>query len=131
MLVFLEAWTLEISKMNKRPDAMIGVTYRVRTGCGNLYVTVNYVDKLPVELFINMGKAGGCASSQTEALGRLASLALRGGVSLKELVKELTDVRCHLPAGDILSCADAVGKVLASRIKEEDEDAGQEVQEGD
>jgi ribonucleoside-diphosphate reductase alpha chain len=64
-----------------------------------------------------MGKAGGCAASQSEAIGRLASLALRSGVQPGMIVKQLKGISCHLPSwggngGKILSCADAVSKAI-------------------
>jgi ribonucleoside-diphosphate reductase alpha chain len=66
-----------------------------------------------------MGKAGGCASSNTEALGRLISLALKKGASAGEIVEQLKGIRCHVPYGmgpnATLSCADAIGKALERR----------------
>ncbi len=100
-----------------RPDAVHGVTRALPTGCGKLYITVNADDRGPFEVFGNMGKAGGCAASQTEALARLMSLALRSGISADHLVKQLKGISCHMPAwerggGRILSCADAFAKGL-------------------
>ena len=63
-----------------RPDVVFGSTQRINTGCGSIYVTVNHDESgKPFELFTQIGKAGGCAASQTESIGRLASLALRPG----------------------------------------------------
>jgi ribonucleoside-diphosphate reductase alpha chain len=89
----------------------------MNTGCGNLYVTINETDDgQPFELFNHMGKAGGCAASQNEAIGRLISYALRCGASLEPLIKQLKGVSCHRPAwgedGKISSCSDAIGKAL-------------------
>jgi ribonucleoside-diphosphate reductase alpha chain len=68
-------------------------------------------------VFNQMGKAGGCAASQSEAIGRLVSLALRSGVQPDTIIKQLKGISCHLPSwggnGDkILSCADAVAKAI-------------------
>lgn len=107
-----------------RPEAMVGVTSKVTTGCGNLYVTINADENNePFELFTQMGKAGGCAASQLEAIGRLASLALRSGVETKEIMEQLHGIRCPVPAWNkgrrVLSCADAISQVLEQVIKKE------------
>ncbi len=103
----------------KRPERINGSTCMVNTGCGKLYVTVNEDENGNVfELFTSMGKAGGCASSQSEALGRMISLALRSDIEREVIVQQLKGISCHQPAwgtgGRILSCADAVAKALES-----------------
>lgn len=100
-----------------RPNMTKGITQRVATGCGNLYLTVNECDKgIPFEIFTQMGKAGGCAASQLEAIGRLVSLALRSNIEPEVIVKQLRGISCHQPSwengGKILSCADAIGKAI-------------------
>ena len=99
-----------------RPEVWEGDTHRVRTGCGNLYVTVNLDGGCPVEVFAHLGKTGGCAAAQAEAMARLVSLALRCGVALPEVVRELRGIRCSSPAwergGAVLSCPDALARVL-------------------
>jgi len=109
-----------------RPEKLSGHTHRQRTGCGNLYVTVNIHKGTIDEVFVRLGKAGGCASSQTETLGRLITLAVRAGVPVSELVKQLSGIGCHQPAfaGEgkrNLSCADAVSNALRGYIEEVEE----------
>ncbi len=102
-----------------RTPVLRGETREKTTGCGSLYVTVNEDEFGPREVFANMGKAGGCASASTEAIGRLISLAFRYGVPPEKIVKQLRGIRCHEPHGfgpnQILSCPDAIGKALADK----------------
>ena len=99
-----------------RPHAVKGETIRIKTGCGKMYVTINEDENGPIELFSNIGKAGVCAASQNEALGRLISLAWRSGVTPEEVRKELIGINCHKPVGfgaeKVTSCADALAKVI-------------------
>ncbi|MEK6732178.1 MAG: vitamin B12-dependent ribonucleotide reductase [Candidatus Omnitrophota bacterium] len=104
-----------------RPVVTKGTTTKVATGCGNLYITINVDDSnMPFEVFIQMGKAGGCAASQLEAIGRLVSLALRSGVENSRIVEQLRGIRCPSPSweksGRIFSCADAIARVLELRL---------------
>jgi ribonucleoside-diphosphate reductase alpha chain len=101
----------------RRPDVLKGITKRMSTGCGYIYVTINEDENGQIfELFTSMGKAGGCASSQSEALGRLISLALRSNIEPQQIVKHLKGIICHQQSlgcnGKILSCADSIAKAL-------------------
>ena len=101
----------------KRPEVIKGTTSLMKTGCGNLYITINEDENGNVfELFTHMGKAGGCASSQAEAIGRLVSLALRSDIEPIEIEKQLKGISCHSPAwaagGKIASCSDAISKAI-------------------
>lgn len=104
------------SRKRDRPRALRGATYQMTTGCGQLYITINEDENGAFELFTTMGKAGGCAASQCEAIGRLVSLAWRSGVQARQAVKQLIGITCHKPAGfgdnRITSCADAVAKAI-------------------
>lgn len=101
----------------KRPDLTRGATRLMKTGCGNLYVTINEDENgQPFEVFTHIGKAGGCAASQSEAIGRLVSLAFRSNIEPEEVVKQLKGISCHQPAwcdgGTIRSCSDAIAKAI-------------------
>ncbi len=103
-----------------RPAVMRGFTEQVRIGCGKLYVTVNYDDQGICEVFTNTGKHGGCPS-QSEAVGRLASLSLRGGIKINDVIRQLKGIRCpstiRQPGLNVLSCPDAIAKVLRQAEK--------------
>lgn len=101
----------------KRENVLEGKTRRIKTGCGWLYVTLNFQGGKPFETFVNMGKNGGCASAQVQALGLLSSLCLRNGADIKELIRETKGISCHIPATGVLSCADGFAKLLEELIK--------------
>jgi ribonucleoside-diphosphate reductase alpha chain len=104
------------TQRKKRPRALKGRTVKMETGCGTLYVTINEDEDGFFELFNTMGKAGGCAASQSEAIGRLVSLAWRSRVSTEEIIKQLSGISCHKQVGlgenKILSCADAIARAI-------------------
>ncbi len=99
-----------------RHEVTWGATRKMNTGCGSLYVTINEDEQGIFEVFAAMGKGGGCAASQTEAIGRLISLAMRSGVEKEQIVKQLKGVRCPNQAwekgGRIYSCSDAIAKAI-------------------
>jgi ribonucleoside-diphosphate reductase alpha chain len=106
-----------------RQDLIHGSTRKIRTGCGNLYVTVNEDEEGHLfEIFNQIGKAGGCAASQSEAIGRLVSLAFRSGVEPEDVIRQLKGISCHTPVwyreGKVLSCADAVAKAIEWHLRE-------------
>lgn len=105
-----------------RPNITMGITEKAKTGCGNLYVTVNGDQGGICEIFTSTGRYGGCPS-QSEATGRLISLALRSGIDVNSLVDQLKGIRClstiqrraNEKNGDkisALSCPDAIGKAI-------------------
>ncbi len=109
----------------ERPEVTRGLTEKVRIGCGNLYVTVNYDSKGICEVFTNVGRGGGCPS-QSEATSRLVSTALRSGIEVESIIEQLRGIRCpstlRQPGLKVLSCPDAIGRVLERVVALRDED---------
>lgn len=108
-----------------RKDVIRGTTRRMKTGCGNLYVTINEDDEGLFEIFTAMGKAGGCAASQAEATSRLISLALRAGVETESILRQIRGISCPAPAWEngemIMSCSDGIAKAIERYMAETSE----------
>ncbi|MGA0275768.1 MAG: hypothetical protein ACO3L6_06995, partial [Dehalococcoidia bacterium] len=101
---------------SERPAVLTGVTRRVRTGRGNLFVTVNMAsDNRPFEIFATHGKAGGNDAAMAEAVSRMASLSLRSGIDPVDVIEQLRGIT-DVPAWDegemIRSVPDAIAAVL-------------------
>lgn len=104
-----------------RPNITVGTTEKIRIGCGNLYVTVNADKDGICEVFTSTGRYGGCPS-QSEATGRLVSLAIRSGIDVNSLIDQLKGIRCHSTLKrkvngetgniNVLSCPDAIAKAV-------------------
>jgi ribonucleoside-diphosphate reductase alpha chain len=109
----------------QRPSVTVGVTERIRTGEGYLYVTINEDEEGLCEVFTTIGKAGGNAAAQSEAISRLISLALRSGIDPREIIKQLKGISGPTPVWDngiqIYSTPDAIGKVLERHLDKRDE----------
>ena len=99
-----------------RPNQTKGVTRRIRTGEGTLYITINEDENGLCEVFTTIGKAGGNAAAQSEAISRLISLSLRSGLDPKAIVRQLKGISGPNPTWEdgrlILSTPDAIGKAL-------------------
>ena len=113
--------TAQMGKKRPRPEIMNGSTYRIKTGYGKLYVTVNNDEKgVPFEVFATIGKSGGFFQEQSEAICRLISLALRSGVAAGEVAGDLKGIRGPMPVftdkGTVLSLPDALGKILEQHV---------------
>ncbi len=116
--------SVDYTETRPRPDSLSGVTQRVETGYGKLYVTVNEDDDgRPFELFANIGHSGGYTNSFTEALAKVISTALRSGVDPEEIVDELQGTRSPKVAWDkgeqIQSIPDAIGTALRRYLDDE------------
>jgi ribonucleoside-diphosphate reductase alpha chain len=108
-----------MTAVRKRPDTLEGFTTRVKTGLGQLYVTVTEYDGKPFEVFATIGKSGRSTTAKTEAIGRLVSLAFRSGVTVDKVVEQLKGIGGEHPVfqngGLVLSIPDAISRVLEQR----------------
>jgi len=119
----VEAENLQRRAKRSRPDLLKGSTRRVETPLGTMYVTITEDDKgQPFEVFISLGKAGGALMADVEAVGRLISLALRSGIPLKEIYRQLrgisSDRAVGLGAHKVLSVPDAIGIAFEKWMQE-------------
>ena len=107
-----------------RPSQTAGVTRRIRTGEGTLYITINEDENGLCEVFTTIGKAGGNAAAQSEAISRLISLSLRSGLDPHAIVRQLKGISGPNPTWEdgrlILSTPDAIGKALDDYLMERD-----------
>jgi len=113
---------------NKRDIVTIGTNRKVPSACGNLMVYVGEGEDGRIqEVTARLGKGGGCASAQTEAIARMASIAIQHGAEPAYIAEQLGGIRCHLIArytsrhtGDqarvITSCADAISVALSEHL---------------
>jgi ribonucleoside-diphosphate reductase alpha chain len=119
----LEAENLQRRQKRSRPEVLRGTTRRVETPLGTLYVTITEDDKgQPFEVFMTLGKAGGALMADVESLGRLISLALRSGIPIKEIYRQLRGISSDRVIGlgpnKILSVPDAVGIAIERWMQE-------------
>ncbi len=112
-------------KVQDRPDMIFGFTQKIQLGLGELYLTVNEVDGKPFEVFATIGKSGRSITAKAEAIGRLVSLALRSGIEVRDVVKQLKGIGGEHPIfqkkGLLLSLPDAIAWVLENRYLKEGE----------
>jgi len=99
-----------------RPATLSGITDKIKTGYGNLYVTINTLNGKPFEVFAQIGKSGYSTMADTEAICRLISLALRSGISVEKTIEQLIGIGGASPiyqeGGLVMSIPDAIAKVL-------------------
>ena len=120
-----------VSKVPRtRPVLTSGATRRIRTGEGSLYITINEDENGLCEIFTTIGKAGGNAAAQSEAISRLISLSLRSGIDPYAIVKQLKGISGPNPTWEdgrlILSTPDAIGKALDDYLKQRESSADDE-----
>lgn len=100
----------------ERPETLKSTTTKVKTGYGNVYVTVSELNGKPFEVFATVGKSGRSIAAKTEAIGRLVSLALQYGIELDVIADQLVGIAGErpTPSGNkmYLSIPDAIGQVL-------------------
>ncbi len=105
--------------VKERPQTLEGFTTKMKTGYGNLYVTVTELDGKPFEVFATIGKSGKSTTAKTEAIGRLVSLCLRSGIGVEKIVEQLKGICGENPVFQngslVLSIPDAIARVLENR----------------
>jgi len=122
-LVEAEAENLQRRQKRARPDTLRGTTSRMETPLGTMFVNITEDDRgQPFEVFINLGKAGGAAMADVEAIGRFISLALRSGISIQAIHRQLrgiaSDRAIGLGPNKVLSVPDAIGIALESWMRQ-------------
>ena len=104
-------------------DDLLGYKRKITNGCGDFSEQIFFDDISgePLENFIAMGDGGGCARN-LEAISRLISLCLRGGIDVSEIIKQLKKVHScpayrarKIQKGDTsvgTSCPSAIGYAI-------------------
>jgi len=109
--------------MKNRPRILKGITSKIKTGCGTLFVTVNFDENnKPYEVFARLGKSGSCFASQIQSLCSVISIALRNGTKIEDIIEKLKGHRCTSPiiteGVEVLSCSDALAKEIEFILKQ-------------
>jgi ribonucleoside-diphosphate reductase alpha chain len=119
----VESENLQRRAKRSRPELLRGATRRVETPLGTMYVNITEDDRAqPFEVFISLGKAGGALMADVEAIGRLISLALRSGIPLREIHRQLRGISSDRVVGlgpnKVLSVPDAIGIAIEKWMQE-------------
>ncbi len=105
-----------VTRVEQRPSILSGFTEKIRTGYGNLYVTVNTRDGRPFEVFAHIGKSGYTTMADTEAICRLISLALRSNVPIEQVIRQLRGIggasQTFANGSRVFSIPDAIAQIL-------------------
>jgi ribonucleoside-diphosphate reductase alpha chain len=113
-----------VAEVQKRPAVLEGFTEKIRTGYGNLYVTVNLKNGKPFEVFAHIGKSGYTTMADTEAICRLISLALRSNISVDQIIKQLRGIggsaQVYSEGARVQSIPDAIAQILNRRFGKEE-----------
>jgi ribonucleoside-diphosphate reductase alpha chain len=109
----------------QRPQVLRGHTMKMMSPLGDLYVTINEDETgRPFEVFCTLGKAGGAANADAEAIGRLMSLALRSGIPIAQVKDQLRGISCDRAVGvgpnKVLSAPDAIGQAIERYLEEKE-----------
>jgi ribonucleoside-diphosphate reductase alpha chain len=118
-----EAENLQRRAKRSRPDLLRGMTRRIETPLGTMYVTITEDEKgQPFEVFITLGKAGAPIMADVEAVGRLISLALRSGIPMREIHRQLRGISSDRVVGlgptKVMSVPDAIGIAIEKWMQE-------------
>ena len=108
----------------QRPVSVTGVTDRVRTGHGTMFVNITFDEEgHPFEVFATLGKSGSSDSAYLEAIARLSSMSLRAGIDPEQIIDQLKGIT-DVPAWDggtlVRSAPDAVALALSRHLTKED-----------
>jgi ribonucleoside-diphosphate reductase alpha chain len=119
----LESGMVKQPMVRERPDVLTGRTRKIESPLGTMYVTINEDEKgRPFEVFVALGKAGGAAMADAEAIGRLISLALRSGVPLRQIHQQLRGISSDRAVGfgekKVLSSPDAIAQIIERYLEE-------------
>ena len=110
--------------MTNQTMEQTSVTYKIKTGCGNLYVTIDTSSDKP-EIFAFLGKAGGCAQVQVDTISRMITLAISNGAPLEIIYKILLGSKCSHPSLEADSCGDGIAKAINKFLTKELQDGSQ------
>jgi len=116
-------------QIGKRAPVTHGSNRKIPNGCGNLMVYIGGDKNQVHEITARLGKGGGCAAAQTEAIARMASIAMQHGADPGKIANQLSGIRCHVTAmyrseqmkgkpRMVTSCGDAISVALVEHLAE-------------